>query len=135
MPLLHSLFRGGPPPGDEWTGPHAIFDGAEVGFAKAHYALTPDGKRLLLVRGRPVRLVQVDLAPGDPTDGSEKYVVAGRDDPPQRAIDGTAPTQGSTVSLDVEPVEGKAAVSADNQDTAGQIAEELRRRRDQGGQP
>lgn len=134
MPFLHSLFRGGPPPGDEWAGPRAIFDGAEVGFARAHYALTPDGKRLLLVRGRPVRLVQVDLAPGDPADGSERYVVAGKDDPPQRAIDGTAPKQGGTVSLDVEPVEGKTVVSADTSDVAGQIAAELRRRR-QGGQP
>lgn len=132
MPFLHSLFRGGPPPGSEWTGPHAIFDGAEVGFARAHYALTPDGKQLLLVRGRPVRLVQVDLAPDDPADGSEGYLIAGKDDPPQRAVDGTAPKDGRTLSLDVEPVEGKTTLAAE-QDLAGQIAAELRRRREQGG--
>lgn len=131
MSFLHSLFRGGPRPGSEWTGPRAIFDGAEVGFAKAHYALTPDGKQLLLVRGNPVRLMQVDLAPGDPTDGSERYMVAAKDDPPQRAVDGTAPKDGGTVSLDVEPVEGKTTVAAD-QDVAGQIAAELRRRREGG---
>lgn len=131
MSLLHRLLHGGPEPGSEWTGPKAICDDAAVGFAKAHYALTPDGKRLLLVRGRPVRLMQVDLAPGDPSDGSERYLVAAKDDPPQTTVDGSPVAEGSVVALEPEHVAGKTGVAA-QQGTAAQIAEELRRRREKG---
>lgn len=132
-------FRGGPQVGSEWTGPRAIFDGAEVGFAHRSYALTPDGKHLLLIGGRPVALTQVDLAPGDPGDGSETYLVAGPGDPPQRAADGSRPKQGGTVAFEMEPVEGRAGVAAAKKTSAApadpdrvgdRVAADLRGRRE-----
>lgn len=71
--------------GEKYTGPKAIFSGEEVGHVTAHYALDEDGKGLLLRSGKPVRLVQIDLAPDDPDDGSEEYRIAGPKDPPQVA--------------------------------------------------
>ena len=94
-------------PGTVWDGPRAICDDAIVGFVHAAYALTEDGKQLLFVNGRPVRLMQVDLAPDDPTDGSEEYVIAGPGDPAQKI----APVVRERVELEIE-TEGQAGVSA-----------------------
>lgn len=71
--------------GAVYDGPMAVFDGEEVGFVKAFYALDKSGKNLLLKSGKPVRLVHVDLAPGDDDDGSQEFRVAGPKDPPQIA--------------------------------------------------
>lgn len=69
--------------GEVYTGPKGIFDGEEVGGVLAHYALDEDGKKPLLHGGKPVRLVQIDLAPDDPDDGSEEFRIAGPKDPAQ----------------------------------------------------
>ena len=55
----------------EHKGPRAIVDGR-------FYPLSKDGEIQL---DKP--LVQIDLAPGDPEDGSERFVFAGKHDPPQ----------------------------------------------------
>lgn len=69
--------------GSTYKGPMAIFDGDEVDFVKAFYALTSDGKDLLLQGGKPVRLVQIDLAPDNADDGKQRFIVAGKKHPPQ----------------------------------------------------
>jgi hypothetical protein len=89
----------------KYKGPKAIFDGEEVGFVKAHYALDADGKNLLLRGGKPVRLIQVDLAPDDPDDGREEYLIAGEKDPPQ--ID-----KGRLVQLEPENIHVKGGIDA-----------------------
>lgn len=66
-----------------YSGPRAVFDGEEVGYVRAFYALDADGKQLLLRGGKPVRLIHVDLAENDPDDGSEEFLVASEKDPPQ----------------------------------------------------
>lgn len=76
-------------PGDLYDGPKAI---DTIDGVTAHYALTKDG---------PVRLVQIDLAPEDPDDGSEEYRIAGPDDPPTQA--------GNIVELEVEEIHGSAS--------------------------
>lgn len=65
-------------PGDEWRGPRAwTTDFPDTVPCPGFYALTPDGSTFL----RPlVRLIQIDLVPGDPEDGSEKFIVAGPKD-------------------------------------------------------
>lgn len=83
-----------PKRGDLWKGPKGIFDGEEVGHRHGFYALTDDGKDLLKVRGKPVRLTHVDLAPGDEYNGDEEFRVAGPKDP------GTV--QGNLVDLQVD---------------------------------
>lgn len=90
--------------GEKYTGPKGIFDGEEVDGVLAHYALTEDGKGLLLRGGKPVRLMQVDLAPLDENDGSEEYLIAGPKDPPQRS--------GRVVELEPENVKGASRTGA-----------------------
>lgn len=85
----------------KYTGPRAVFDGEEVGFVKGFYALDSEGKSLLLRGGNPVRLIQVDLAPDDPDDGKEEFLIAGPKDPPQSA-------KGRIVELEPEAASGKA---------------------------
>lgn len=84
--------------GEIYKGPKAIFSGPEVGHVVAHYALDKEGN-LLERNGEPVRLVQIDLAPGDPEDGSEEYRIAGKDDPPQKS--------GNVVELEPDTVHAK----------------------------
>lgn len=60
-------------PGSVYDGPKAIFD---VDGVVAHYAIDEDGNP-------GARLVQIDLAPEDPDDGSEEYRIAADEDPPQ----------------------------------------------------
>lgn len=91
--------------GARYTGPKAIFDDESVGFVKAFYALDKTGKELLKQRGKPVRLVHVDLAPGDPEDGTEEFRVAGPSDPPQIQ-------DGNPVELKPENLQGAADVGA-----------------------
>jgi hypothetical protein len=76
--------------GDLYEGPKAI---DTIDGVTAHWALTKDG---------PVRLVQIDLAPDNPDDGSEEYRIAGDDDPVQE-------TPQSVVELEVEEVHGQAS--------------------------
>jgi hypothetical protein len=78
-----------PKPGDVYEGPKYI---ATIDGVTAHWAATKDG---------PVRLVQIDLAPDNPNDGSEEYRIAGDDDPVQ-AI-------GSLVELEVEEIHGTSS--------------------------
>lgn len=89
--------------GDLYEGPKAVFDGEEVGHRHGFYALTGDGKELLKNRGKPVRLTQVDLSPGNEYDGAEEFRVAGPDDP------GTV--QGRLVGLEVD-AQGAGSVGA-----------------------
>ena len=96
--------------GAKYTGLKAIFDGEEVGFVRAFYAIEEVpadarneqgqkmvGHQLLLRQGKPVRLTQVDLAPDDPDDGAEEYLIAGEKDPPQNSR-----AKGRTVTLEPE---------------------------------
>jgi hypothetical protein len=69
--------------GADYDGPKAIFDDEQVGGERGFYALEKDGRTLLKQGGKPVRLTQIDLSPGDPENGLEKYVVAGKNDPMQ----------------------------------------------------
>lgn len=73
--------------GDTYTGPKAIM---EIDGVVAHYALTKDG---------PVRLIHIDLAPDNPSDGSEEFRVAGPGDPVSTAV-----SNGSTVEMEVEEI-------------------------------
>ena len=85
MSLLDRFRRGRPRPGDEWTGPRAwSTDFPDVVPCAGFYALADDGQAL---RRPLVRLMQVDLAPGDLEDGSEIFLVAGPHDRPQIAGD------------------------------------------------
>lgn len=90
-----------PKRGELWKGPKGIFDGAEVGHRHGFYALTADGKELLKVGGKPVRLTHVDLAPGDEYKGDEEFRVAGPNDPDT--------VQGNLVGLEVN-AQGSAGV-------------------------
>ena len=76
-------------PGDLYEGPKGI---DTIDGVTAHWALTKDG---------PVRLVQIDLAPDDPDDGSEEYRVASDDDPVQ--------VGDRIVELEVEDIHGQAS--------------------------
>lgn len=76
-------------PGSLYKGPKAI---DTIDGITAHYALTKDG---------PVRLVQIDLAPDNPDDGSEEYRIAGPDDPHQEAL--------NVVELEIEEIQGSAS--------------------------
>lgn len=111
--------------GAEYNGPKAIFDGPEVGFVRAFYAIAPlpeghrdadgnlrSGTDLLMRGDKPVRLMQVDMAPGDPDDGKEKFFIAGSDDPPQSTIDGREVKQGRIVSMEPEAMSMKSRTSA-----------------------
>lgn len=89
--------------GDVYEGPMAVFDDASVGHLKAFYALTEDGKSLLKVGGKPVRLTHIDLAPGDATDGTQEFRVAGKNDPPQQLA-------GNVVELEPENIQTAADV-------------------------
>ncbi len=89
--------------GDTYEGPLAIFDDESVDGVHGYYALDEDGKELLEQAGKPVRLMQVDLAPGDDEDGSERYVVADKNDPSQQI-----PSEGNgVVELEPDNVKGK----------------------------
>lgn len=94
------LFRRKPAPGTRWDGPAAWCDDASVDHRRGFYALTDDGKAL---RRPLVRLVGVDDAPGDPTDGAWHLEVAGPDDPPQK--------EGRIVSFEFEG-QGRAGVAS-----------------------
>jgi hypothetical protein len=83
-------------PGDLYTGPKAILTD-EDGLT-AHWAISDKGEPL-------ARLVQIDLAPGDPDDGSEEYRVAGPDDPAQSRPD-------NLVELEVDEIHGSASTEA-----------------------
>lgn len=72
-------------PGDLYEGPKSI---QTIDGITAHYAETEDG---------PVRLVQIDLAPDNPDDGSEEFRIAGPDDPGQE-------TAVNPVELEVEEI-------------------------------
>lgn len=88
--------------GDVYDGPMAVFDDASVGHVKAFYALDDTGKKLLKQAGKPVRLVHVDLAPGQEDDGSQEFRVAAKDDPSQ-IVD-----QSRLVELQPDQAEGAA---------------------------
>jgi hypothetical protein len=88
--------------GADYDGPRAIFDDEEVGGQRGFYALEKDGRTLLKQGGKPVRLMQVDLAEDNPEDGLEKYVVAGKNDPMQ-----TRAGSGNIVELRPDQVRGK----------------------------
>jgi hypothetical protein len=90
--------------GSKYSGPKAIFDGEEVDGILAFYALDQDGKTLLKQNGKPVRLMQVDEAPGDPDDGSESFYVAAKGDPAQK----TTRDEGNLVELEPEEAQGAA---------------------------
>jgi hypothetical protein len=89
----------------EYEGLKAFANGAEVGHVPAFYALTEDGKDFLRRGGEVVRLIHIDLAPDDPDDGNEKFLIAGKDDPPTI-------TEGRLVELEPEQVKGKTGVGA-----------------------
>lgn len=103
---LRDLFRASPAPGTRWDGPAAYIDAAEaarLNMAPGHYALDTIGKTpLLLGRGRMVRLVAVDDAPGDAEDGAWHLEVAAVGDPIARP--------GRIVSLEFHG-EGRAEVA------------------------
>jgi len=82
-------------PGEIYDGPKAILTD-EDGLT-AHYALDKDGEPI-------ARLVQIDLAPDDPDDGSEEYRVAGDDDPVQHT--------GNVVEFEVDEIHGQASSEA-----------------------
>jgi hypothetical protein len=67
----------------KYTGPRAYVTGEEVDHVPGFYALDEEGRSLILRGGKPVRLIHVDLAPEDPDDGREEYLIAGPKDPPQ----------------------------------------------------
>lgn len=82
--------------GDVYEGPMAVFDGEQVNHVHGFYALTDDGKEL---RKPLVRLMHVDLAPGDSHDGSQEFRVAGKNDPPTargNIVEFEAEAQGSS---------------------------------------
>lgn len=89
----------------KYTGLKAFCNDDSVGFVPGFYALTDDGKQLLLRGGKPVRLMHVDLAPGDPDDGSEEFLVAGPKDPPQSE-------KGRIVPLEPEAATAKGKAGA-----------------------
>jgi hypothetical protein len=93
--------------GSTYRGPLAIFDDEQVDGVRGFYALTKDGKELLKHRGKPVRLTQIDLAPGDPDNGDERYVIAEKDGPMQL---NARPNDG-VIELEPENVRGKTDVS------------------------
>lgn len=97
----------GPLPGTVWDGLAAICDDAAVDHRHGAYALTDDGKGLLLVNGTPVRLVTVIGA-----DGEHHYEVADRSDPPVRHHPDFAHVQGATVALEPETMAGHSGVGA-----------------------
>lgn len=66
--------------GQRYDGPACYTDDYALVGRPGFYALDPTGKKV----NRRLRLVYVDDAPGDPTDGSGHYEVAGRHDPVQR---------------------------------------------------
>lgn len=82
--------------GDVYKGPMAVFDGEEVGHVHGFYALDETGKQLL----KPlVRLMHVDLAPGDDDDGKQEFRVAGKNHPStttsERLVDFEAEAHGN----------------------------------------
>lgn len=87
--------------GEAYDGPMAVFDGEEVGHVHGFYALTDDGKEL---RKPLVRLMHVDLAPGDDDDGNQEFRVAGKNDPPTIRSD-------KLVEFEAEEIQGAADVS------------------------
>jgi hypothetical protein len=80
-------------PGDLYEGPKYI---DTIDGVTAHWADTKTG---------PVRLVQIDLAPDDPDDGSEEYRIASDDDPVQE-------TPVSLVELEVDEIHGQTSTEA-----------------------
>lgn len=70
-----------PRPGYVWEGPACYTDDYTAVQRPGFYALTEDGKNLIQP---PLRLVYIDDAPGDPTDGSGHYEVASATDPVQK---------------------------------------------------
>jgi len=78
--------------GDVYDGPRSI---QTIDGVTAHWAETKDG---------PVRLVQIDLAPDNPDDGSEEYRIASDDDPIQ--------VSDSIVDLEVDEIQGKTSTEA-----------------------
>lgn len=82
-------------PGSVYDGPKAIL--TDEDGVTAHWALDKDGDPL-------ARLIQIDLAPDDPDDGSEEYRVAGDDDPVQ--------DPGNIVELEVDDIHGQASSEA-----------------------
>lgn len=87
--------------GAVWRGRLAHFSGPEVDHMNGPYALDDDQK-LLLRAGKPVRLMHIDLAPEDPDDGKECYVIAGPADPPQTNVN----------VVELEPEQIKAVTKA-----------------------
>lgn len=73
-------------PGDLYEGPKSI---ATVDDVTAHYVLNEDGSL-------GERLVQIDLAPGNPDEHVEEFRVAAKDDPVQ--------TTAANVELEVEAI-------------------------------
>lgn len=86
--------------GAKFSGPMAFSNDEAVGHVPGFYALESDGKTLLKQNGKPVRLVQIDLAPGNPDDGSQEFRVAAKGDPPQK-ID-----ESKLVTLEPEQAQG-----------------------------
>jgi len=83
-------------PGDLYTGPKAIITD-EDGLT-AHWAITEEGEPV-------ARLVQIDLAPGDPDDGSEEYRIATPTDPAQSQPE-------NVVELEVDEIHGSGSTEA-----------------------
>ena len=82
-------------PGTVYDGPRAILTD-EDGLT-AHYALDKEGEPI-------ARLIQIDLAPDNPNDGSEEYRIAADDDPVQQT--------GNLVELQVDDIHGQASSEA-----------------------
>jgi len=79
-------------PGSLYEGPKYI---DTIDGVTAHWADTKDG---------PVRLVQIDLAPDDPNDGSEEYRIAADDDPVQQPL--------NIVELELDEIHGQSSTEA-----------------------
>ena len=92
-------FRRGPKPGTIYEGPMTYCHDYALVQKPGFYALNSDGsfKQPLL------RLVQIDDAPDDETDGAQHFEIAGKHDPIAR--------QGSRVPLESQ-AEGAAEVAS-----------------------
>lgn len=90
------------PVGEAYVGPACWSDDYTVVPKPGYYALSEDGKALLV----DVPLVCIDDAPGDPEDGSCHYVYAGENEYPQKTAEGKEIPYGHPVDLEFE-VEGE----------------------------